>query len=161
MEKQIITRVSKPVNSNILKVCLLFLGMICLSNSSCDKNAIDGIRTAEFNHTFELALNDQVILPKEQKEIMLELTALNDSRCPANVQCVWAGNAAIEVIFTDDAGSKSSAALCICQCDSKLKNIDSAYITLNNNKYSIELSAISRSTKPSAKAKASIQIKKL
>lgn len=34
-----------------------------------------------------------------------------DSRCPVDVQCVWAGNGAVSLVLTDDAGSRSSAIL--------------------------------------------------
>lgn len=35
----------------------------------------------------------------------------DDSRCPVDVQCVWAGNGAVSLVLTDDAGSRSSAIL--------------------------------------------------
>ncbi len=34
------------------------------------------------------------------KQLTVELTDLADSRCPANVQCVWAGEATLQIKFT-------------------------------------------------------------
>jgi len=34
-----------------------------------------------------------------------------DSRCPVDVQCVWAGNGAVSLLLTDDTGARSSAIL--------------------------------------------------
>lgn len=34
-----------------------------------------------------------------------------DSRCPADVQCVWAGNGAVSLVVTDEPGAKSTVIL--------------------------------------------------
>lgn len=34
-----------------------------------------------------------------------------DSRCPADVQCVWAGNGAVSLVVTDETGAKSTVIL--------------------------------------------------
>ncbi|HYN79880.1 MAG TPA: hypothetical protein VES88_00140 [Gemmatimonadaceae bacterium] len=34
-----------------------------------------------------------------------------DSRCPADVQCVWAGNGAVSLVVTDGTGAKSTVIL--------------------------------------------------
>ena len=34
-----------------------------------------------------------------------------DSRCPTDVVCVWAGNGAVSLVVTDDAGAKSTVVL--------------------------------------------------
>ena len=34
-----------------------------------------------------------------------------DSRCPVEVLCVWAGNGAVSLVLTDDSGAKSSVVL--------------------------------------------------
>jgi hypothetical protein len=34
-----------------------------------------------------------------------------DSRCPVDVQCVWAGNGAVSLVLTDDTGAKTSVIL--------------------------------------------------
>jgi hypothetical protein len=36
---------------------------------------------------------------------------IEDSRCPVDVQCVWAGNGAATLVITDDTGAKSSVVL--------------------------------------------------
>lgn len=34
-----------------------------------------------------------------------------DSRCPTDVQCVWAGNGAVSLVVTDETGAKSTVIL--------------------------------------------------
>src|SRR5688500_19309113 len=34
-----------------------------------------------------------------------------DSRCPVDVQCVWAGNGAVSLVVTDETGAKSTVIL--------------------------------------------------
>ncbi len=34
-----------------------------------------------------------------------------DSRCPVDVQCVWAGNGAVSLVLTDDTGARNNAVL--------------------------------------------------
>ena len=82
---------------NLFKSTLIIAGILLMSNSSCSKNSIDGIRTSEFDIPFELNLEERIILPKNNKALLIRLVGINDSRCPADVQCIWAGNAIVSL----------------------------------------------------------------
>ena len=58
---------------NLFKSTLIIVGILLMSNSSCQKKSIDGIQAAEFNLPFELNLNGKVILPKSNSELMIEV----------------------------------------------------------------------------------------
>lgn len=127
---------------HLYKAALLATVILCLSNSSCSKDTIEGIKTAEFNSLFELSLNENIILPKIKKELMITLTKINDSRCPADVQCIWAGNASIKLKISADSNSVVSKELCLGQCDTKFKTSDSTQIRIKDMNYSIVLKAV-------------------
>ncbi|MBR9921926.1 MAG: hypothetical protein GYB31_13880 [Bacteroidetes bacterium] len=50
-------------------------------------------------------LPDEIIIYQEGNNT-ITLTAINDSRCPINATCVWAGNG--EVLLTFDNGSETA-----------------------------------------------------
>lgn len=142
-----------------INISIIILGFICMSNSSCSKQSIENIRTAEYDNLFELSTEEQVILPKASKEIMISLNSINDSRCPKDIQCVWAGNATVELTIMAESGAKASAVLCLGDC--KDKN-GSARINLDSKNYLVTLSAVTTSeTSAQTKSKASLIIKKL
>jgi hypothetical protein len=43
--------------------------------------------------------------------ILRFLSVIEDSRCPTDVNCVWAGNAKIEVLITDKRGGTKKAVM--------------------------------------------------
>ncbi len=48
----------------------------------------------QLNEVFQLALGQTARLPSENLSIAFQ-AVVEDSRCPVNVQCVWAGNASV------------------------------------------------------------------
>jgi len=128
--------------NHLLKAAAIILGMICMSNTSCNKEEIDGVKTSGFNTPIELGVNDKAILPKENKELLVTLISLSDSRCAKDVQCVWAGNAIAEVQLTCNDGSQSIIKLCIGECDKNMKLSDTLTVGLNNKIYTVVLNDV-------------------
>lgn len=126
---------------NLFKSTLIIAGMLLMSNSSCQKDSIDGIKAAEFNLPFELNLNGKVILPKSNSELMIEFVQLADSRCPTGVQCVWAGNAIVSLMLSVQE-AKAETTLCLGQCKDGFKTSDTAKVSLNNTTYSVILQEV-------------------
>ncbi|MEW5861490.1 MAG: hypothetical protein AB1861_29605 [Cyanobacteriota bacterium] len=57
---------------------------------------------AQLNREFKIGLNETAILPAEN--IWVKFTQVTeDSRCPVNVQCIWAGRAKILVTIWKDS----------------------------------------------------------
>jgi len=54
-----------------------------------------------YGEEFELAFGEEVNVGLERIEIEF-LDVLEDSRCPSNVTCVWAGNGEVEIRFSDE-----------------------------------------------------------
>lgn len=68
--------------------------------------AIFGIGSiAMAQKTEELALKRGQRKSAANGEVILKfLSVTEDSRCPTNVNCIWAGNAKVEVLITDKHG---------------------------------------------------------
>lgn len=117
-------------------------GILFLSNSSCQKDSINGVQSAEFNQPFDLELNSRVILPRDNSDLMIEFVQLNDSRCPADGQCIWAGNATVNLKFAVQANAETTASLCLGQCEKQFKESDTARVNLNNISYTVILQEV-------------------
>ena len=70
------------------------------------REKLDALKTkvkpqdASLNTSFSLKVGQMVRFPAEKME--LKLISFNDSRCPAGVQCVWAGELAFNFSFKAD-----------------------------------------------------------
>ena len=147
---------------NLFKSTLIIAGILLMSNSSCSKNSIDGIRTSEFDIPFELNLEERIILPKNNKALLIRLVGINDSRCPADVQCIWAGNAIVNLMLSVKEAD-SEIALGIGQYENGFKTSDTVKVSLNNNTYSVILQEVKpypRKGIKSEKKKAILRVKK-
>jgi len=56
-------------------------------------NPGSGAETSSAAHTLVLARGQKTVIGDES--LTVELTEINDSRCPAKVTCIWAGHAAV------------------------------------------------------------------
>ena len=63
----------------------------CASDSVRDSGGVTSTLPAV--HTIVLARGQQAVIAAES--LTVELTGINDSRCPAKVTCIWAGHAAV------------------------------------------------------------------
>ena len=122
-----------------LKLALSFIFTILLCSSSCEKDTLNGIKKGDLNSTIELCVNEKVLI---NNEIVIEMISIIDSRCPANVQCVWAGNASIQFKILASNQTDLVKSLCLGQCDTKFKTTDTTEFTRNNIRYSILLKEV-------------------
>ena len=58
-------------------------------------------RTATLDQPFELRVGQQVTIAGEALTVSFEGVP-SDSRCPTGVQCIWAGDATVQVVLSKD-----------------------------------------------------------
>ena len=84
----------------ILHFCkmLLLLFVMACAFSSCDNELTTTTLPDHFtiNEPFELAFNGSALESSEAIQVSY-VQLLNDSRCPTNVRCFWAGEVAVAV----------------------------------------------------------------
>lgn len=118
--------------------CVLLV--VSLMNTACDKE-ITG--TAQFNHPFELELNERTVFSESANGLSLLLKSVNDSRCPIDVNCISAGSAKVQFQLLDSSGIEALGELCIGYCDNhNNKPEDSTIILLNKINYSVSLISV-------------------
>ncbi|RZK88234.1 MAG: hypothetical protein EOO98_12690 [Pedobacter sp.] len=82
-------------------------------------------------------------LSKDKLPVTLTATNINDSRCPANVQCVWQGLASADVTFK---GSEEERTIKTCTGGCKVMSIpDSETVILNGISYEVKLKDVTNS----------------
>jgi hypothetical protein len=74
--------------------CFVLLG--CWSAAGGNTNAAGGTQVVRLGRPFKLRAGQQVTLKGERLRVKF-VAVEDDSRCPANVRCVWAGNAAVRL----------------------------------------------------------------
>lgn len=52
----------------------------------------------DYNEEFEMTLGEEVRIGRERIQVEF-VDVLEDSRCPSNVTCVWAGNGKVQIRF--------------------------------------------------------------
>ncbi|HEV8538987.1 MAG TPA: hypothetical protein VGR15_08730 [Bacteroidota bacterium] len=75
-----------------MKYCF---GLLVLLFTACAENPTATVTTA-FNREFDLRVGQQATIPTEHVGITF-LRVAEDSRCPDNSRCIWAGNGKIAV----------------------------------------------------------------
>lgn len=96
-----------------LRSTLVLLGLICFVLLGC-VNAIHAIphnktpaQVARLGREFKVRARHSIALPGEGLRIKF-ISVKEDSRCPADVTCVWAGNAAVQLsVSLRGRGSKT------------------------------------------------------
>lgn len=139
----------------VLLSIVLMLTML-LFFQACDKTS-----ETNFVGTHMLEKNKAKETIAEGNKIWIEAKEFTDSRCPINVDCVWAGVATAKISFKDDT-KEQTIELCLGACDvvSKPKMQE---ITIKNIDYTVELSDLSPYPKLGDKpdnSKATLIIKK-
>ncbi|MDJ1478954.1 hypothetical protein QNI16_00575 [Cytophagaceae bacterium YF14B1] len=124
-----------------MKTILVIVGAIVLF-SQCMR---DGLTPKS------VSLNQATILQAKQSAILrtniaasnglnIRVDSIQDSRCPKEVACIWAGNA--QVFFTTSKGQAvKSGTLCIGACG-QLKTADTTQIELSGMHYDIILQRV-------------------
>ncbi len=62
---------------------------------------------AEPNQQFKLQVNKQKVITKDKLKITF-VSVLEDSRCPVGVNCIWAGNAKIQLKISQAKGASKT-----------------------------------------------------
>ncbi len=83
------------------------------------------------------------MFPKDKKELTVSLEKINDNRCPANVQCITAGNATAEIKLMNNQGSEATTELVLGHSENTFKTSDTIVVALNGVSYSVILNEIS------------------
>lgn len=141
-----------------LKTIFFASSILIMSNSSCTKEEIEGANFVSLNKNFELALNEKAVV---EKKLVINLTNIADSRCPLDVQCVWAGNVTVGLTVSDFNSNKQEINLCKGDCSSTNLN-DSAIVNIDNSKYTVILKEVNPlpKTKNSAEKKVTVLVTK-
>jgi hypothetical protein len=92
----------------VLASLLLFAGTVV------DGSFADDDEQARAGHEFKIKVGDVIKIDGEDLKIKFKNVA-QDSRCPADVNCVWAGNAEVVLELTED---KCTSALTLNTQDS-------------------------------------------
>ncbi len=74
-------------------------------------------------------------------ELVISVDSIQDSRCPINANCVWAGNAKVSFTASHN-GSTQKASLCLGSCDQVTKTSDSVVLQFPNGQYEITLQKV-------------------
>ncbi len=98
--------ISRLISSVI--TCFVLLG--CLSAAGGNGNAAGTMQVVRLNRPFSLRTGQQVTVKGERLRIKFEAVE-EDSRCPANVTCVWAGNGAVRLEFSISHRDRKSLTL--------------------------------------------------
>ncbi len=80
-------------------IVLIFISIVSISGCRNEMNQVF------IDKTFELNYKEIKYFPDHTTSITLD-SILNDSRCPNGVECVWAGNAEVRLIYS--AGDQNS-----------------------------------------------------
>ena len=84
------------LRATLVLFVLFVLFVVALTGCATDRagTAGDGqSRVSSPVHTLVLARGGKAVIADES--LTVELTEINDSRCPANVACIWAGHATV------------------------------------------------------------------
>lgn len=118
----------------------LFLLCTLLSSTCKEDKDLTGSKKADFNTPIKLAVSEKAII--SQSGLLLELTEINDSRCPVNVNCIWAGNAKVKLSVSGTGMEKTDLDFCLGQCDNRFQEADTVIFQQNNQSYSLILNKV-------------------
>jgi hypothetical protein len=111
---------------------LTALIMVACQSTGVDKQD-DGIKYKE------------TVTINEVPKATLTFFEVSDSRCPDGVQCVWAGNATVDLALagvTTEGGFTSHVSMCLGACDTKFKLADTLDYEFTGQKYRFILNAV-------------------
>ena len=88
-----------------MKKILIVIGLIALTGAGCSFSTKSSVplsitpqTSAAFNVATTVSIGERIFF---QDGMKLTLTAINDSRCPSGVQCIWAGELSPVFTFVD------------------------------------------------------------
>ena len=96
---------------------LIIAGVLVLSQAGCTTPAQPGTSggvtpsvQVEANREFDLAVGQEGRIQGTLVSVRFNSVG-EDSRCPSDVQCVWAGNAVVRLSFSSGEGPSTEASL--------------------------------------------------
>ena len=114
-------------------VFVLFAAMAVACKSTGVDKKEEGIKYKE-----TVTLND---VPKAT----LTFFEVEDSRCPSGGQCIWAGQAVVDLLFsgvTTEGGIKEHVKMCLGDCDAGSVGRDTLEKSFAGAKYKLVLAAV-------------------
>ena len=110
-----------------------------LMASTCQKDELSTAENIQLDSPFEIPLNGKVSIDSENIE--LSLSEITDVRCPADVQCFWAGNAKLNLTMSTN-GTEKQLSLCIGQCDTRYQKADTVHVQYQDKPYNLILTEV-------------------
>ena len=101
---------------------------------------MDGVKRAELSKPVALSVNEKAVI--SDNGLMLELSAINDSRCPVTANCIWAGNAVVKLSISGTGLEKTNLDFCLGQCDQRFQESDTVLFEQNSQHYSLILNKV-------------------
>lgn len=111
-----------------------------LLSATCKEIDMDGVKRAELNKPITLSVNEKAVI--SNNGLMLELSAINDSRCPVTANCIWAGNAVVKLSISGTGVENANLDFCLGQCDQRFQEADTVLIQQNNQSYALILTKV-------------------
>lgn len=121
------------------KILAALLPVCMLLASTCKESNLEGSIKAELNKPVALAMAEKAVFSKDS--LLLEVSGINDSRCPANVTCITAGNAKVTIAVSGAHTGKTEVSLCI-GCDNRNQETDHAVFQNGKLSYSVILKSV-------------------
>jgi len=85
-----------------MKALIYLILIILLSIVACNKES--GVTTWNFDLGDTVAIKISQILVNDENKIQVQMdSVLNDSRCPIDVECIWAGNATVRFVLNSNS----------------------------------------------------------
>lgn len=117
----------------LMPVCILLA-------STCKETGVEGSIKAELNKPVALSLTEKAIFSSDS--LLVEVSEINDSRCPANVTCITAGSAKVRIAVSGAGSEKNVFSLCIGHCDNRNQETDQAVFQNGKLSYSVTLKGV-------------------
>ena len=90
--------------ASLVLICLM--AFTCAETLAANPHASGALDVVRLGREFKLKAGQQVTVKRTKLRIRF-IAVENDSRCPADVTCVWAGNAAVQLQLGTGRSSKT------------------------------------------------------
>jgi hypothetical protein len=116
-------------------IIMLFILVI-----ACQKQELN-IPSVDFGTKVKIDLNETAIIGKNDNQLVVKVEQVNDSRCPADVNCISAGDAMVRLMVIDNKENQASFDLFYGQ-KTNFKE-DTLAFSINQKNYKIILYGVS------------------
>ncbi len=121
----------------------LLIVFIAFAMWQCQKDSGPDPRSAAFGEDLVLSKGQSAMLNQNggNADLMVETKDIQESRCPSDVICVWAGFATASLKLSHN-GATGDLDLCLGSCAEKYNVQDTGFISLDNVNYGVILKEI-------------------